>query len=173
MTQDLANALHIQVGEGNTYSVSTPLYYVNPDSEATTLIHTRTMSESTTLANLGLESASFTMNDNTVINLSSSDSVYSKLQEAGLSVSLDDGVISIEGQDGAYIKSMSSNLKAVLKADIGEGDSYIINNYTIKTNTTSEVQQLSDTYTISTTTTLGDFGLDTASFTMNDNTVLT
>lgn len=173
MTPELANALKVQVGEGYSYNVSNPLYYVNPTTEAKTVDNTHTITTSTTLGELGLSDASFTMNNDTVINISSSDSIYSKLTGAGLEVQLENGILSITADDGNYIKSMNSELAEKLNIQIGDGYNYEITNTEIHTNTPSETQKVYNTFNLSYTTTLDDLGLNEASFKMEDDSVIT
>lgn len=173
MSSNLANRLNINVGNGHTYNISSDTFTVNTPTQTINVNTTSTLNNATTLADLGLESASFTMDDNSVISIGSSDSIYTKLTSAGLNVSVEDGVMTISENNGHYLKDMSSNLAQALKLQAGEGHTYHINTSTLHTNTDSEVQNITSTYTLTSTTTLGELGLNSASFTMGDNTTVT
>ena len=172
MTSELAGVLNMQVGEGYTYNTSVHNYWVNPQTAQQSIQTTYTLTEDTTLADLGLNSETFTLNNNTVVSINSSESIYSKMQDAGLIVSLEDGIMTIDGDNDVYLKDISTNLANILKLQAGEGNSYTVNNYTIHTNSNSDSIKITSNNTLSTETTLGDLGMVSASFTMNDNTVI-
>ena len=170
MSSDLANLLHLNVGQGSTYRIDTHLMHTNTDSEIQNKVVTNYISSNTTLEDLGLNSASFTMNDDTVVELNSADKIYTKLQDYGIGVSINNGKLTVIGSDNFYIKSMSSNLETALKLEAGENKTYEITSETTHSNTDSRLQQITNTHLLTTTTTLGDLGLNSASFTMNNDT---
>ena len=172
MTPAFANALKIEVGEGKTYSVSNPLYYVNPSSSPRTVEKTYTLTNSSTLSDLGLTGASFTMNNGTTININSSDSIYSKLRSAGLDAELVNGELSISGDNSKYIKSMTPELAEKLNIQIGNGYNYEINSYELHTNSNSATQKVENTITLDTETTLINFGINRASVTLDNGNIV-
>ena len=127
-------------------------------------VDTETLTTSSLLSDYGLaENAYVTVwnaGTNVLVTITPEDTVQGmldKLGQYGITGSVSDGKLTLNGDDTHYIQSMTDSLADVLHLNVGEGYSYIISSCTL--NTESDRFISNSTTTISTTSTLREFGL--------------
>ena len=151
MSDDLKNALHLQVGEGHTYISSIEYEYSNTDSDHLESVIVSTMRTSTTLDELGVTGNNYITvfsNDTECIVTITPDmtvgEMMSTLAGLGISSSIIDGRLTFSGNKGYYIKGMTDELKDALALEIGEGHSWVTAYGATWVNTDSDKQSYVD-----------------------------
>ena len=179
MSTSLRNALKLNVGQGYTYNVSSSTQTGNETSGSITTTGTGEVNAkgSTELSELGINSSQYiTIKQNgttQVVTLGSSDSIndlISKLSNYGISASLSNGRIAIEGSEISFVTGMSAGLANALNVTAGKGHSYTISTETVTSNSTTSLQFYTQgaSKAVSTSTTLGELGISgTSSMTIN------
>ena len=179
MSTSLRNALKLNVGQGYTYNVSSSTQTGNETSGSITTTGTGEVNAkgSTQLSELGINSSQYiTIKQNgttQVVTLGSSDSIndlISKLSNYGISASLSNGRIAIEGSEISFVTGMSAGLANALNVTAGKGHSYTISTETVTSNSTTSLQFYTQgaSKAVSTSTTLGELGISgTSSMTIN------
>ena len=118
--------MKLQAGENYTYTTTEDNQYTNTDSDRFADEVVSTIQNSTTLNNLGISGNSYiTVVQNgteSVITLSSDktiDDLISELAKKGITASVADGKLTIQGTNSAYVKDISQSLKEALKLETG------------------------------------------------------
>lgn len=166
MSANLESILGMDVGYGSTYE-----YNVNVTDPTTTLL---TATTATTLGTLGLSGDAVIQTDCMTFTVTSTTTIKNlvnslKASGTGLNASWDaeNNKITITPKTNHYLKSMSSNLAAVLGIDTGYDNSYSVSETTTSATTATTlatlgmsgdavVQTDSKTFTISSTATINN-----------------
>ncbi len=152
MTSNLANALQLSAGNGKTYTTTTNKTTVTTPVETTVNVTEKVqMSEDTLFSQLGMTSNSETIvgvhNGRTfTMTVTSSDTVgdiASELEDYGFNTSIRGGKLYIDGDNDAYLTSMSSKLKNALgiTSSFGAGSTYTVSTQKNETTTTIASEQ--------------------------------
>ena len=178
MDSTLASALKIQAGENYTWQEQVTPSYSSSDSNVLNASTTQSITNSTTLGDLGFDSAkTFVTNNSNTVTIGVNDSIVSKLQSAGLGVSINNGKLTITGDSSHLLTGMDSELKSALKIQVGENHSYTITGDVTHSNTNSDTQSVTTTTTLSTANSnalyMSDFGLTSNGTITTNNHVVT
>ena len=163
VSPDFAKALNIKVGSGNSYTNGTS--FVNTmNTQYIDSSYTTTVNQTATFYSLGMESNNYitVISNNTqyVLTVKQSttvDEMLSGLRQLGLSTSITNGIIKINGNENSYIKGMTDELQNILKMRSGNNYTYITGESFL--NTDSKTQNKQDITTINTRTSLSSIGL--------------
>ena len=132
-------------GDGITWTTTTETHYFNTNSDEHKYTSTVTLNSSSTFAQLGMTS------NGTVsihyagkdynIDVKTTDTVddlLTTMAGLGISGSINNGKLTLEGTQYGYITSMSENVKNALKLSVGLDNSYVTSTSTICSNETSD-----------------------------------
>ena len=170
MTNTLANTLKVQLGSGKTYNSQEITTSGNTVSSHQDREISHNLNTSAKFSELGMNSAGtitvvengteHTINVNTANTV---DDIISTLAGFGIAGSVsNDGRITFTGDNNSYIKGISDNVKTALKLDSGSGKTY--NTHNTYTNTVSEKQDRDATFTLNSSSTMSDLGLNSPTY---------
>ncbi|MCQ2744396.1 MAG: flagellar filament capping protein FliD, partial [bacterium] len=152
ISSELANALHLNIGEGINHQVSITSHVVN---------------ENTTLEQLNMVGNSATIEtDSNTITVHPTDTIGDINEALGANYTLgvdSQGRICLSATEGHYITGMSSNLAAALGLEVGYGSSYSVD--------IQEGSYTTTTRTATNETTLEQLGLDHSTYIETDEGV--
>ena len=179
MGNELVNALKLSVGNGYTYSTSSEWHYSNETSSSPITYDKRyTLANETTFSDLGITSNQYiTVRDNgtsrvvTVTSSSTVSDMISKLASYGITASVSNGKLTLEGDENSYITSISSSLKNALDLQAGNGYTYSTSSdYHYSNKTSSSPITYEASYNLTNSTSLSKLGISSNQYiTINNN----
>ena len=178
MSSQLENALHLNVGAGNSYTTEMEVDELYTPSKTFATEETATLTGETTLSDFGIiANQCITVSDNgthytiTITPDMTMSEMLSSLSNYGITGSISDGKLTLEGDENSYITSMYTTLQNALKLSVGSGNTYSTSSdYHYSNNTSSSPITYEKSFTFKNSTTMGDLGISSEQYiTINDN----